>query len=58
MFREVLCTVCQLYRAGTDCSTKETIAFFVEHFDENTFHDQESCQESCFHTLYMLDSAI
>ena len=36
MFREVLCTVCQLYRAGTDCSTKETMAFFVEHFDENT----------------------
>ena len=24
MFREVLCTLCQLYSASTDCSTKET----------------------------------
>ena len=65
MFREVLCTLCQLYSAITDCSTKETIggAFFVEHFDENTisinlqFHDPK-CRESCFHTLHILDSAI
>ena len=28
MFREVLCTLCQLYSASTDCSTKETIDSF------------------------------
>ena len=42
---------------------KQLIAFFVEQFHENTiwidiqFHDTKN-QESHFHTLYMLDSAI
>ena len=42
---------------------KQLIAIFVEHFDENTiwinfmFHNPK-CQESCFHNLYLLDSAI
>ena len=42
---------------------KQLIAFFVEHFDENTiwnnfmFHNPK-CQQSCFHNLYLLDSTI
>ena len=28
MFREVCCTLCQLYSASTDCSTKETVDSF------------------------------
>ena len=28
MFRKVLCTLCQLYSASTDCSAKETIDRF------------------------------
>ena len=59
MFREVLCTLCQLYSASTDCSEKkQMINFLVEQFDENAiwidyqFHDPKS-QEICFHTLYV-----
>ena len=63
MFREVLCTVCQLNSVSTDSSTKETIEidFLVEHLDENTiqiFSFMILNVKRVVSILYMLDSAI